>query len=89
MNLQTCTQTRGVTSATKKILEDALALPEREREASVEALSDSLEPETVELRGKYTDDADALTALEQIAREPEMHRRHSDYHAYEFFVVRR
>ena len=42
-----------------------------------------------ELRGKYTDDADALTALEQIAREPEMHRRHSDYYAYEFFVVRR
>ena len=42
-----------------------------------------------ELRGKYTDDADAVTALEQIAREPEMHRRHSDYYAYEFFVVRR
>jgi len=85
VNLQTCTQTRSVTSATKKIREDALALPEREREA----LSDSLEPETVELRSKYTDDADALTALEQIAREPEMHRRHSDYYAYEFFVVRR
>jgi len=28
-----------------------------------------------ELRGKYAEDADALAALEQIAREPEMHRR--------------
>jgi hypothetical protein len=50
VNLQTCTQTRGVTSATKKIREDALALPESEQEALVEALSDSREPETVELR---------------------------------------
>jgi len=42
-----------------------------------------------ELRGKYVDDAEALTALDQIAEEPEMHRRHSEYYAYEFFVVRR
>jgi len=40
------------------------------------------------LRGKYTDDAEALAALDQIAQEPEMHRRNSDYYAYEFFVVR-
>ena len=57
MNLQSCTQTRGVTSATKKILEDALALPEREREALAEALSDCLEPETVELRSIHGEGA--------------------------------
>ncbi len=31
------------------MLEDALALPEKEREALVEASSDSLDPEAVEL----------------------------------------
>ena len=40
------------------------------------------------LRSKYTDDAEALAVLDQIAQEPEMHRRCSDYYAYEFFVVR-
>lgn len=42
-----------------------------------------------ELRGKYADDAEALAVLDQIAQEPEMHRRYSSYYAYEFFVVRR
>ena len=42
-----------------------------------------------ELRSKYAGDAGALSALEEIAREPEMHRRHSDYYGYEFFVLRR
>lgn len=42
-----------------------------------------------ELRGKYDNDAEALSMLDQIAQEPEMHRRYSDYYAYEFFVVRR
>lgn len=41
------------------------------------------------LRGKYADDNDALAVLDQLAQEPEMHRRHSEYYAYEFFVVRR
>lgn len=41
----------------KKILEDALALPEREREALAEALSDCLEPETVELRSIHGEGA--------------------------------
>jgi hypothetical protein len=36
-----------------------------------------------------TDDAESLAALEEIAREPKLHRRHSDYYGYEFFVVRR
>lgn len=42
-----------------------------------------------ELRWKYDNDAAALAALDQLAREPEMHRSYSDYYAYEFFVVRR
>ena len=42
-----------------------------------------------ELRGKYADDAEALAVLEDLAQEPEMHRRYSDFYAYEFFVVRR
>jgi SAM-dependent methyltransferase len=42
-----------------------------------------------ELRGKYADDGEALAVLDHLAQEPAMHRRHSDYYAYEFFVVRR
>lgn len=42
-----------------------------------------------ELRGKYEDDEEALAVLDQLAQEPEMHRRHSGYYAYEFFVARR
>jgi len=41
------------------------------------------------LRDKYVGDAEALAVLEQLAEEPELHRRHSDYYAYEFFVTRR
>jgi len=42
-----------------------------------------------ELRGKYAGDAEALGVLDQLAQEPELHRRHSDTYAYEFFVARR
>lgn len=41
-----------------------------------------------ELRREYADDAEALSALDEIAREPEMHRLHSKHYAYEFFVAR-
>jgi len=42
------------------------------------------------LRGSYADDDDeALAVLDQLAQEPEMHERYSDYYAYEFFVTRR
>ncbi len=41
-----------------------------------------------ELRGKYGDDDEALAVLDQLAQEPEMHRRYSDCYAYEFFVAR-
>lgn len=42
-----------------------------------------------ELRGRYAGDAEALGVLDQLAQEPEMHRRYSDSYAYEFIVVRR
>ena len=42
-----------------------------------------------ELRGKYKDDDEVLAVLDQLAQEPAMHRRHSGYYAYEFFVTRR
>jgi SAM-dependent methyltransferase len=41
------------------------------------------------LRSKYAKDEQALAILDQLAQEPEMHHRYSDYYAYEFFVVRR
>lgn len=41
-----------------------------------------------DMRGRYDKDAEALAILNQIAREPEMHRRYSAYYAYEFFVAR-
>jgi len=42
-----------------------------------------------ELRGTYAQDAEALAILDDIAQEPELHRRYSEYYAYEFFIVRR
>ncbi len=48
-----------------------------------------MEQRIMELRGKYDNDAEALAALDELAREPEMHRSYSDYYAYEFFVARR
>jgi SAM-dependent methyltransferase len=48
-----------------------------------------MEQRIMELRLKYGNDAEALDALGQLAREPEMHRNHSEYYAYEFFVARR
>lgn len=42
-----------------------------------------------ELRREHAGDVEAIELLEQLAQEPEMHRRHSDYYAYEFFVTRR
>jgi len=42
-----------------------------------------------ELRGTYATDGEALAVLDQLAREPELHRQCADFYAYEFFVVRR
>ena len=41
------------------------------------------------MRSQYGKDAEALTILDQLAEEPEMHRRYADFYGYEFFVVRR
>jgi len=48
-----------------------------------------MEARIAELRSKYAGDAEAVAMLDQIAEEPEMHRRHSGYYAYEYFVARR
>lgn len=48
-----------------------------------------MEARIAALRTKYAGDTEALAALDQLATEPEMHRRHGDAYAYEFFVARR
>lgn len=48
-----------------------------------------MEQRIAELRDKYAGDAEALAALDRLAAEPELHRRHGDFYAYEFFVARR
>ena len=42
-----------------------------------------------EVRGTYAGDPEAADILDQLAAEPEMHRRHSAFFAYEFFVAQR
>ena len=42
-----------------------------------------------ELRSRYAADSEALAALGELGREPELHRLHSEHYAYEFFVARR
>lgn len=55
-----------MTSAARKILDEALALPEREREALVTALSDSLSPEASTLGPEWTAEiGQRLEALER------------------------
>ena len=54
---------------------------------SVVAL-DSHAPGIEQLCGKYRADDETLAVLDQFAQEPEMHRRQSEYYAYEFFVAR-
>jgi SAM-dependent methyltransferase len=41
------------------------------------------------LRAHHAGNREAVAALDLIAAEPEMHRRHSDCYAYECFVARR
>ncbi len=65
---------------------DCFTLPD---EAWWEDFYSPMEQRIRELRRKYGNDGEALALLDQLAREPEMHRSHSDYYAYEFFVARR
>ncbi len=48
-----------------------------------------MEARIATLRKKYADDTEALAVLDQIAEEPAMHRRYSEYYAYEFFIALR
>lgn len=41
------------------------------------------------LRAKYAGDHEALGVLDRLGREPDLHRLHSRYYAYEFFVASR
>ena len=41
-----------------------------------------------ELRVQEANDPEVLTALDELAAEPELHRRHGDTYGYEFFVAR-
>jgi hypothetical protein len=66
-------------------LEGHFTLPE---EAWWDDFYTPMESRIEELRRKYAGDGEALGVLDQIAEEPEMHRRYSDYYAYEFFVTR-
>ena len=49
---------------------------------------DSHAPNIKRLLAKYRSDDEALAVLDQLGQEPEMHRRHSEHYAYEFFVAR-
>jgi len=42
-----------------------------------------------ERRAKYVDDAEALAALDEVAKEPAMHRRSGHHYGYTFLVARR
>ncbi|MCU0299713.1 MAG: hypothetical protein MUF33_14525, partial [Candidatus Nanopelagicales bacterium] len=48
-----------------------------------------MEARIAELRRKYSGDPEAADILDDLAAEPEMHRRYCAFYAYEFFVVRR
>ncbi len=48
-----------------------------------------MEKRIAELRGTYAGDPEASGILDQLAAEPELHRRYSAFYAYEFFVARR
>lgn len=48
-----------------------------------------MERQIEKLRVKYASDAEALAALDEVAKEPAMHRRSGHHYGYTFFVARR
>ena len=48
-----------------------------------------MERQLEKLRVKYAADAEALAALDEVAKEPAMHRRSAHHYGYTFFVARR
>jgi ubiquinone/menaquinone biosynthesis C-methylase UbiE len=79
-------KTLGIIKRSRFTLIDHFPLPD---EAWWDDFYTPMEARISELRGKYTGDAEALAILDEIANEPEMHRQHSDYYGYEFFVIQR
>lgn len=67
-------------------LVDHFPLP---NEAWIEEFYAPMEQRIGALRKKYSDDPQALATLDDIAKEPALHRRHPDSYGYEFFVVQR
>lgn len=47
-----------------------------------------MEARIASMRAKYSGDPEASSILDRLAAEPELHRRHSSFYAYEFFVAR-
>jgi SAM-dependent methyltransferase len=48
-----------------------------------------MEARITELIRAYAEDPEAIAILQELAMEPEAHRRYSDFYAYEFFVAQR
>ena len=48
-----------------------------------------MERQIEKLRAKYAGAAAALAALDEVAKEPAMHRRSGHHYGYNFFVARR
>ena len=76
----------AVIARTGLTLVDHFTLPD---EAWWDDFYTPMERRIEDLRRQHAGDAEARAVLDQLAREPELHRRYSDYYAYEFFVVRR
>lgn len=68
------------------LLVDHFGLPE---EAWWNDFYEPMEKRIDMLRGQYASDGEALHALDEIAKEPEMHRRSGNHYGYEFFILRR
>jgi SAM-dependent methyltransferase len=66
-------------------LVDHFTLPD---EAWWEDFYTPMEARIGELRDRHRDDDEASAILDRLAEEPELHRRHADCYAYEFFVAR-
>ena len=48
-----------------------------------------MEHRIAEMRERYGEDREALSVLDELAEEPEMHRKYSHFYGYEFFVARK
>jgi SAM-dependent methyltransferase len=81
-------------------VEDVLALIEANRYSPVDHFDlpndawwddfyGPMEQRIETLRAKYAEDAEALAALDEVAVEPQMHRRSGHHYGYTFFIARR